>query len=107
MANYAPAEPYRRSPNVQQRSSKLARRFRHDTMKAHLQNLLREAAIAAFGEAAAPASIAIDATKDAKHGDFASNVALVLAKPVGKPPRAVAETLVKHLPASSQVAKVE
>jgi arginyl-tRNA synthetase len=76
-------------------------------MKAHLQSLLRDATIAAFGDAAVPASIVVDATKDAKHGDFATNLALVLAKPLGKPPRAVAETLIKSLPASPQVTKVE
>ncbi len=76
-------------------------------MKAHLQTLLRDAAVAAFGEDAAPATILIDATKDAKHGDFASNLALTMAKPLGKPPRAVADALVKSLPASKQVSKVE
>ena len=76
-------------------------------MKSHLQTLLRDAAVAAFGEGAAPATIVIDATKDAKHGDFASNLALTMAKPLGKPPRAVAEALVKSLSASAQVSKVE
>jgi arginyl-tRNA synthetase len=76
-------------------------------MKPHLQDLLHRAVTAAFGEAALPASINIDATKDAKHGDFATNVALVMAKPLGKPPRAVAEALIKALPPSPQVTKVE
>ena len=80
-------------------------------MKSHLQNLIGTAAAAVIAEAqadvAVPATIQIDATKDPKHGDFASNLALVLAKPLGKPPRAVAEALVRHLPASRRVAKVE
>src|ERR1044071_4010510 len=76
-------------------------------MKAHLQDLLRASLKAAFGEEATAPTIQIDATKDAKHGDFATNLALAIAKPLGKPPRAVAETLVQHLPKSAQVAKVE
>ena len=41
------------------------------------------------------------------HGDFATNVALVLAKPAGKPPREVAETLVAALAPIPFVEKVE
>jgi arginyl-tRNA synthetase len=80
-------------------------------MKAHLQSLLRGALNSLLEQAgdgvSAPDHIQIDATKDVKHGDFATNLALALAKPLGKPPRAVAELLVKHLPASEQVVKVE
>src|SRR5690349_8520478 len=78
-------------------------------MKDHLQALVRAALepVLAGSGVAAPAAITIDATKDAKFGDFATNVALALAKPLGKPPRAVAELIVKHLPASARVAKCE
>ena len=79
-------------------------------MKPHLQDLLRAALNAACAElgAAAPAvNIVIDATKDKAHGDFASNLAMVCAKGLGQPPRKFAEALVRHLPASPRVAKVE
>jgi len=80
-------------------------------MKSHLQTLITAAAAALIKEAGAdiavPSTIQIDATKDPKHGDFASNLALVLAKPLGRPPRAVAEALVRLLPPSRRVAKVE
>jgi arginyl-tRNA synthetase len=80
-------------------------------MKAHLQSLMSQAATAVLAEAqsgaALPATFQIEATKDAKHGDFASNLAMLLAKPLGKPPRAVAEALIKALPASPRVARVE
>ena len=50
-------------------------------MKAHLQSLLRDslAAVLRDGGAtvAAPETIQVDATKDAKHGDFATNLALL------------------------------
>ncbi len=78
-------------------------------MKDHLQALVRaalEPVLSGTG-VAAPAAITIDATKDAKHGDFATNVALALAKPLGKPPRAVAELIVKALPPSARVTKAE
>ncbi|MGH8455934.1 MAG: arginine--tRNA ligase, partial [Stenotrophobium sp.] len=78
-------------------------------MKSHLQELLRAALqpLIAGSEVRAPDNIQIDAAKDKSHGDFASNIALMLAKPLGKPPRAVAELLVKNLPPSPRVAKVE
>jgi arginyl-tRNA synthetase len=78
-------------------------------MKDHLQGLVRAAldAVLANTGVSAPAAIAIDATKDPKHGDFATNVALALARPLGKPPRAVAEAVIKALPASARVAKAE
>ena len=47
---------------------------------------------------AAPANIPIERAKRAEHGDFASNVALAIAKGAGKPPRAVAEAIVARLP---------
>jgi arginyl-tRNA synthetase len=80
-------------------------------MKSHLQQLVRTAAEAVIAEfnadVAVPETLQIDAARDARHGDFASNLALILAKPLGKPPRQVAEALVRHLPASPRVAKVE
>ena len=78
-------------------------------MKQALQALLRQAldAVMAGTVAAAPAANNLEPTKDSKHGDYATNLALVLAKPLGKPPRQVAEALVKALPASPQIAKLE
>src|SRR5690349_9027935 len=48
--------------------------------------------------AGAPALVPIERPKRPEHGDFASNVALALAKGAGKPPRAVAEAIVARLP---------
>jgi arginyl-tRNA synthetase len=80
-------------------------------MKAHLQDLLRQALAALANDALAgvplPDEIALERTRDSKNGDFASNVALQLAKPAGHKPRALAEAIVAQLPASPQVAKVE
>ena len=56
-------------------------------------------------EAKRPAQI--DRTKDKSHGDFATNIALMLAKPAGMKPRDLAEKLIAALPADNAVAKVE
>ena len=80
-------------------------------MKSQLQALLEQALASLSSslgrELALPASLQIDATKDPRHGDFATNLALVAAKPLGQPPRAVAESLLRHLPASPLIAKAE
>lgn len=52
-------------------------------------------------------SINIDLSKDKTHGDFACNIALVLAKQAGIPPRKLAELIVSKLPASTEIEKVE
>jgi arginyl-tRNA synthetase len=51
--------------------------------------------------------IVVERTRQKEHGDFASNLALMLAKAAGKPPRELAEELVRALPASSIVSKTE
>jgi arginyl-tRNA synthetase len=80
-------------------------------MKAHLQDLLREALAALARDALAgvelPAEPALERTREAKNGDFASNVALQLAKPARRKPRELAELIIARLPASKHVARVE
>ncbi len=51
--------------------------------------------------------LVIEAPKDKQHGDFATNIALVLAKQVGQNPRQVAEALIQVLPASPLISKTE
>lgn len=51
--------------------------------------------------------VQVERTRDKQHGDFATNIALMLAKPAGRKPREVAEALVAALPASDAVSKVE
>ncbi|MDI5919698.1 arginine--tRNA ligase [Halomonas sp. LR5S13] len=52
-------------------------------------------------------TIKVDPTRDKAHGDYATNLALMLAKPAGRKPRELAEALVAALPASDAVQKVE
>src|SRR5690606_23098227 len=49
----------------------------------------------------------VENTKDKSHGDFASNIALMLAKPAGLKPRDLAEKLIAALPADAAISKVE
>ncbi len=51
--------------------------------------------------------IALERPKQASHGDFSSNLALQLAKPMRRSPRDLAAMLMAELPASPLVAKVE
>lgn len=53
------------------------------------------------------ADIQIERTRNPEHGDYASNVALVLSKAAGTTPRALAEEISAHLLTSKHVAKVE
>jgi arginyl-tRNA synthetase len=53
------------------------------------------------------ALVSVERTRDAGHGDFATNIALRLAKGVGLSPRVLAAAIVRELPASPQVGKVE
>ena len=52
-------------------------------------------------------TIQVENCKDRSHGDFASNIAMMLAKPAGMKPRDIAEKLIAALPADEQVSKVE
>jgi len=60
-------------------------------------------------EAAAGLSIesTVERTRDASHGDFASNIAMRLAKPARKSPREIAASIVEGLGDSPVVDKVE
>lgn len=51
--------------------------------------------------------IIIERARDAQHGDFATNLAMMLAKPAKTNPRQLAEKIVASLPADAAVAKVE
>ncbi|WP_311065343.1 arginine--tRNA ligase [Halomonas sp. DWK9] len=52
-------------------------------------------------------AIKVDPTKDKAHGDYATNLALMLAKPAGIKPRDLADQLVAALPASDAIQKTD
>lgn len=49
----------------------------------------------------------VEPPRDSSHGDFATNAAMVLAKPVGKPPRQIAESLAAVLRDADHVTAVD
>lgn len=49
----------------------------------------------------------IERTRDAAHGDFASNLAMRLAKPASRKPRELAEAVVAQMPESALLDRVE
>ncbi len=51
--------------------------------------------------------VQVERSKSAEHGDFASNLAMVLAKSAGMKPRDLAEKICAALPASAVVARTE
>ncbi|TBU97028.1 arginine--tRNA ligase [Phytopseudomonas dryadis] len=70
------------------------------------QALTRLTADGVLPEGLSPA-IQVENTKDKSHGDFASNIAMMLAKPAALKPRDLAQKLIDALPADAQIAKVE
>ena len=52
-------------------------------------------------------TLQITRTKNSAHGDFTCNVAMILAKQVGKPPREVAQTIIDAMNESIVIVKVE
>jgi arginyl-tRNA synthetase len=74
-----------------------------------LAGLVREAVVAAglgVGHADVPEP-EILTPKQKEHGDFATNIALVLANQVGRPPREVAAAILDALPADDVLEKAE
>jgi len=80
-------------------------------LKYLIENLVRDALAALPEELRSldmtPGSATIERTRDATHGDFASNIAMQLAKAAKRKPRELAQAIVAALPASDLVAKVE
>ena len=80
-------------------------------MKSHIQSLLEQTLDSFQQQGIVPADfvarIQVDRTKDKSHGDFATNLAMMLTKAAGKNPRELAQLIIDNLPASSHIAKVE
>ncbi len=51
--------------------------------------------------------VKLEVPKDKSHGDFACNLAMMLAKPLRCAPRAIAEAIVSHLGEDEDIAKTE
>jgi arginyl-tRNA synthetase len=80
-------------------------------LKTLIENLLRQALAALPPElvsaAARDMSPEVERTRDATHGDFASNLAMRLAKVARQNPRALAQALIAAMPPDAAIEKVE
>ena len=80
-------------------------------LKLHLKELVDQALLDMLREGHLPAgietNIQLDRTRSKEHGDFATNIALTLAKPAKRNPREIAEEIVSRLLESRHVEKVE
>lgn len=74
--------------------------------KALLTDLIKTA-LKSVAPDLADTAILLERPKQASHGDFATNLALQLAKPLKRNPRELAALLLAELPASKLVAKTE
>ncbi len=80
-------------------------------MKQHIADLISTALTSLIDDGTLPAdiqpNIMVENTRDKSHGDFASNIALTLAKAAKTNPRALSEKICNALPASENVDKTE
>lgn len=80
-------------------------------MKDTIQTLLTQALSSLKTSGVIPTEISpniqITRTKDRAHGDFACNLAMMLAKPAAKNPREIAQLLIDSLAENDQLDKVE
>ncbi len=80
-------------------------------MKEQIAQLIDAALSTLIANGTLPADITpniqVENTRDKAHGDFASNIALTLAKPARRNPRELAQQLCDALPANASVEKTE
>src|SRR5712692_931553 len=70
-----------------------------------LSKLLRDALVKAG--LPVPDDVIWEVPREESHGDYATNVAMALARPARKAPREIAEAIRKNLPPSPMVSKLE
>lgn len=78
-----------------------------DTIRQLIQNALERLTAEGILPDGLTPTIQVENTKDKSHGDFASNIAMMLAKPAGMKPRDLAEKLIAALPADPSVSQVQ
>jgi arginyl-tRNA synthetase len=78
-------------------------------MRLDITDILTEALREALGRAGLPVpeSVFWEVPREERHGDYASNVAMTLARQSRQPPRKVAESIVGHFPPAPAVDRIE
>src|SRR5688572_25553689 len=72
-----------------------------------LQEALRSLVPGVLSEPVDPAQVVVERARDEKHGDFASNIAMRLAKAARKNPRELAQAIIAALPKTELVTSAE
>ncbi len=78
-----------------------------DLLAAHIRAALTSLVAAGEFQCEVPGEIRLERPKNRDHGDYASSIALQVAKESGRPPREIAELLKKSLESLNEVASVE
>ena len=78
-----------------------------EQLEAAIKAALERAFIAGSLSGQIPASIKLERPKDRDHGDYATSIALQLAKPAGKNPRDVAQIICDLLAGTDGISKVD
>ncbi len=80
-------------------------------MKEHIEELLAQSVLHLQREGIFPGEvepdIQLERTRSPEHGEFASNLALVLCKAAKMPPRELAQEIINRLPHSRQIERTE
>nr|WP_199671449.1 arginine--tRNA ligase [Salinisphaera sp. Q1T1-3] len=76
-------------------------------MKALVQDLLADAATRAWPDLDIPHPPHVERTRDAAHGDFASNIAMQLTKAARRNPREIAQAIVDAMGDDARIDRVE
>ena len=79
----------------------------HHQLSEAIRSAVNTAHAASLLSVAAPETITLERPKNRDHGDYATSIALVLAKAAGKPPREIAEIVVKALSGNPTIEKLE
>ena len=80
-------------------------------MKEHLEELLAQSLLHLQRDGVLPPgaepTVQLERTRSPDPGEFASNVAMVLARSAGRPPRELAQAIIDRMPKSRQVDRLE
>jgi arginyl-tRNA synthetase len=80
-------------------------------VKEHIEELLAQSLLHLQREGVLPEepepAIQLERTRSPEHGEFASNLAMVLCKAAGMPPRELAQAIIDRLPRSRQLDRTE
>ena len=79
------------------------------TMRLDITDLLTEGLRTALGAASLPATgdVFWEIPRDDRHGDYATNAAMTLARAARQPPRKIAESIAAHFPRLDAVERIE